>query len=124
MRREMTCISCPIGCGLTVKADGGGALEITGNRCSRGEIYAREEILAPKRIVTATMPFLGGDIRRLPVRTDAPLNKELIPELLEELYHSTAHPPVEAGQIIITNFRDTGVNVTATRRGRSTAETA
>ena len=116
MIREMTCISCPIGCHLSVD-DNNSALTISGNRCSRGEIYAREEILAPKRIVTATMPFRGGDITRLPVRTDAPLDKELITDLLKELYHTEAHPPVETGQIIIENFRGTGVNVAATRRG-------
>ena len=52
------------------------------------------------------------------------MSKELIPDLLEELYHSEATPPVAPGQIIIANFRDTGVNVTATRRGRLSEDSA
>jgi CxxC motif-containing protein len=123
MKREMTCISCPIGCSLTVE-DVDGEITVRGNRCRRGEIYAKEEILAPKRIVTATIPLKNGDLPRLPVRTDAPLAKELIPGLLSALYRETVKPPIEIGEPIIENYRDTGVNVVATREGRRAGEQA
>ena len=30
-------------------------IAVTGNKCAKGESYAREEVLAPKRVVTATV---------------------------------------------------------------------
>ena len=55
MKREMICISCPIGCHLTAEWENEETITISGNKCNRGEIYGREEILAPKRVVTATV---------------------------------------------------------------------
>ena len=56
-------------------------------------------------------------MHRLPVKTDAPLAKELIPALLSELYHLTLEPPVETGTVILEDYRGSGVNVVATRDG-------
>lgn len=119
MNREMTCIACPIGCSLTVStADQNEAVSVTGNRCPRGEIYGREEVLAPKRVVTATVPLLRGDFPRLSVRTDQALRKELIPALLSELYATAVEAPVRAGDVVLSDYQDTGVNVVATRTCR------
>ena len=41
MKREMICVSCPIGCALSVELDGDGkVLSVSGNTCKRGEKYA------------------------------------------------------------------------------------
>jgi len=47
MERKMVCISCPLGCRLTVTWSEGSEVTVKGNRCAKGESYAREEILAP-----------------------------------------------------------------------------
>ena len=116
MKREIICIACPIGCALTVDySTAGERIIVTGNRCSRGEIYAREEVLAPKRVVTATVLLSRGHFPRIPVRTDRPLQKELIPALLAELYRMHVDAPIETGDLILGDFRGTGVSVLATR---------
>jgi len=116
MTRELTCISCPIGCALRVEYESNGdAVTVTGNRCDRGRIYATEEILAPKRTVTATVALESGDFPRLPVKTDAPLPKELIPGLLAELYRLTVVAPVARGDTVLADYRGTGVRVVSTR---------
>ena len=47
--RELTCISCPLGCPLKVETDENGAvLQVTGNTCKRGEIYGKKEVTAPE----------------------------------------------------------------------------
>ncbi len=81
MQREMICISCPVGCHLTVTwhvqdvaADTD--VEVAGNRCPRGEEYGKEEVRAPKRVVTATCAVNSELLARVPVKTDAPLLKE------------------------------------------------
>ena len=53
--REMVCIACPIGCRLSVERAEGDAVSVAGNRCPKGEVYAREELLAPRRTVTAVV---------------------------------------------------------------------
>ena len=114
-KREFICIVCPIGCHLKVDFYEEGEVIVTGNKCPRGETYAREEVLAPKRTVTATCRVAGGGHRRVPVKTDAPLPVELINDLLDELYRLTLTPPLQRGQTVVENFRDSGVNVLTTR---------
>ena len=81
MRQELTCITCPIGCRLVAESGSGGELVVSGNRCPRGAAYAREELLAPKRTVTATCrsfaPAGGAPAaKRIPCRTTAPFPRE------------------------------------------------
>lgn len=52
--RELTCIGCPLGCALTVTMNGKEVVEVKGNTCKKGDIYARKEVTNPTRIVTTT----------------------------------------------------------------------
>jgi CxxC motif-containing protein len=131
--RNLTCIVCPVGCSLVVEEavgnaaskDGSGfpALTVTGNRCPRGAVYAREEVRAPKRTVTATCAIAGGTAaerglyapRRVPVKTTAPCPRERIPALLAEIHQTTVTLPVKAGDIIIAGWQDEGFDVIAVR---------
>ncbi|MDR0569382.1 MAG: DUF1667 domain-containing protein [Spirochaetaceae bacterium] len=113
--RSLTCIVCPVGCSLTVSAEP--ALAVAGNACPRGAVYAQEEIRAPKRVVTATCALSPGPhgLKRLPVKTAQACPKALIRELLADLYRLTLQAPLKAGDVIIPDWRGTGVNVVAAR---------
>jgi CxxC motif-containing protein len=125
--RNLTCIVCPIGCSLDVEEDANSqdSLSVTGNRCPRGEVYAFEEIRAPKRVVTAACRIEGesgsvgsaaaGSVRRVPVRTSAPCPREKIPALLRDIYKTTVSLPVKAGDIILAGWNGGEINVVATR---------
>ncbi len=113
-RREIVCISCPIGCRLVVTARGD-EITVEGNRCNRGEVYGREEMLSPKRVVTATIATDSERIPRLPVRTTTALPKEEIDELLNEIYRKRVTLPVRRGDVIFKDFHGTGVDVVAAR---------
>ena len=112
--KKMICISCPLGCRMTVTRKND-EVTVEGNACSRGEIYGREEMLAPKRVVTATVEIKGFLLKRIPVKTDAPLGKEHIPMLLDELYRMEISRPVKRNELIIKNYLGTEVNVVASR---------
>jgi CxxC motif-containing protein len=112
--REMVCIVCPMGCRLTVTVKDG-EVAVEGNRCQRGEIYGREEILAPKRIVTATCRLRDPAHPRLPVRTDKALPYEHIQSLLDDIYTLSIETPVKAGDVLIENYKGTGINILAAR---------
>ncbi len=115
MKREMICISCPIGCHLTAEWESEEDIKISGNKCNRGEIYGREEILAPKRVVTATVAVDSEMMARVPVKTDNALLKEHINPLLRELYALRLKAPVSCGDVLIDDVAGTGVKVVATR---------
>ena len=96
---------------------------MSGNRCPRGEIYGREEMLSPRRVVTATVRTDAEEARRLPVKTTAALPREWIDELLAELYRMEVRLPIGRGEVIIPNVKGSGIDVVATRTfRRSTVE--
>jgi len=112
--RELICIACPVGCRLTVRLEGG-EIRVSGNQCSKGEIYGREELLAPRRVVTTTVRLTGSSLRRLPVKTSSPLAREHIEALLAEARRLEAAPPIRLGQVLLADFASTGVDLVATR---------
>jgi len=100
-----------VGCRLEVEQKEEGSLSVSGNQCPRGFEYAKEEISAPKRIVTTTVALTGGNRKRIPVRTDKPLPVEYIRPLLKTLHRMKLTPPVRRGEVLIENFQKTDVNV-------------
>ena len=118
MKKELICISCPIGCMLTVEYDEDkrdyDSIKVSGNLCPKGEIYGKEEILAPKRVVTATASIESRIQKRLPLKTIEAIDKDLIFDLLKEIYSLKLKPPVKIGDTIIKNFKKSGVDIVAT----------
>jgi Uncharacterized protein with conserved CXXC pairs len=116
MIREFPCVSCPLGCLLRVGLKDGKIERIEGNRCPRGEAYAREEITDPKRVLATSVKVLGGDYPLVSVRTDRPIPKRLIPTIMEIVRGLCVKAPVEIGQVLVANLAGTGANLIATRR--------
>jgi CxxC motif-containing protein len=112
--RSLVCISCPLGCHLEVYRQDGG-FRVSGNKCPRGKTYALEEMLAPKRVVTATVRLRARALSRLPVKTTGPLPKEQITGLLNEIYRWTLEPPVSSGQVLLADIAGTGIDLVVTR---------
>ena len=119
MSEELTCITCPIGCSLLAEGGEGEELRVSGNRCPRGAAYAREELLSPRRTVTATCRALGAGpasvSRRIPCRTAEPFPKDRVDELLQAIYALNVSLPVERGRILIQDALGLGIDVVATR---------
>ncbi len=113
MKRELTCIGCPMGCRLTAEFNGTEVTEVTGNGCAVGARYAREELTNPKRMVTALVRVVGME-RPLSVKTEAPIEKRLVFDCLAALGAVAVAPPVRIGDVILENVLGTGVNVVAT----------
>ena len=112
MKREMICIVCPTGCRLTSDENG----SVSGYFCERGLKYAISELTAPKRVVSSTVRLTGDSAySRLPVKLDAPVDKELIKDIVKQLDKVTASPPIKIGEILIENVLNSGANFVAAR---------
>ncbi len=114
-KRELICISCPMGCQMTVYTETGGELRVVGNTCKRGEVYAKKEVTDPRRIVTSTVKVKNGEFARVPVKTESDIPKDKIFDCMKEILNQSVTAPVAIGDIIIKNCAGTGVNIVATR---------
>ena len=111
--KKLVCIVCPKGCRLTVEE--GEELRVSGNACPRGEAYARQELLAPVRVLTATVALEGGVHPRRPVITSDAIPRERVRGAAALLRELRVASPVKAGQVILPNILNSGVDVIAVR---------
>lgn len=112
MKKELTCISCPIGCAMVVDIGADGTISVSGNQCARGAQYARDELVDPRRVVTATCRTSSARHPRLPVRTREPCPRELIPAILSRIYALEVPVPVRLGDVLC---EIQGVSIIASR---------
>lgn len=110
MKRNLTCIICPMGCSIDVELTDRKVISITGNTCKRGAEYAKTECTNPMRTVTTTVRCENGEV--IPVKTDRMIPKEKIRECMEIINSTVVHLPIESGDIIIENV--CGSNIIAT----------
>lgn len=113
--RNLTCINCPMGCALTVEMNGNEVVNITGNTCKRGEVYAQKEVSNPTRIVTSTVRVNGGKSDMVSVKTREDIPKGKIFECVRALKNVQVQAPICIGDVIVSNIADTGIDVIATK---------
>ncbi len=56
---RLVCINCPKGCILEATRSPDGKVSVTGHACPRGEKYATDELIDPRRMVTGLVR-VGG----------------------------------------------------------------
>jgi CxxC motif-containing protein len=111
MKRELTCIACPLGCSLVVTLEGKSVLSVEGNTCPRGKEYAINECTAPKRTVTTIVRCENGEL--ISVKTSKPIPKEKVFEAMEIINSTVARLPLTVGDVIISDLF--GSDVVATQ---------
>ena len=112
---ELTCIGCPLGCPLTVRMEANEVVDVTGNTCPKGAIYAKKEVTNPTRIVTSTVRVEGGLSPMVNVKTASDIPKDKIFACVEALKSVVLTAPVQIGDVVLENVAGTGVNVVAAR---------
>ena len=92
---SLTCINCPLGCEVTVHFLENGEMQVSGNSCPRGEIYAKKEVTAPERIVTSSVRVSGGERPVVSVKTKETIPKgkifDVMEEIRKEMHFTTLH---------------------------------
>ena len=112
--KTIRCIVCPTGCEIHVK-NVDGELIVEGHTCNRGEVYAKDEFIAPKRILTTTMRVKNGLLPLIPVRTDKPIIKEKLNDVLDEIAVKEIKAPISMGDVLIKNVLNLDANIIASR---------
>lgn len=114
MERKITCIGCPLGCGITIKTEGGEITGISGYTCKKGEEYARTEATDPRRTLTTTMRVAGGGL--IPVKSNRPVKKALLFDCMKEINKATAKAHARIGDVLISDILGTGADIVAAGR--------
>lgn len=112
--KDIRCIICPTGCLVHVE-NVNGELIIEGHSCKRGEEYAREEFISPKRILTTTMRVENGFLPLIPVRSDKPIPKDKLENTLKEIAKTKTIAPIKMGDILLKNVLELEINIIASR---------
>ena len=114
VEKIITCITCPIGCDITVRGTSGEISYLNGHQCTRGDMYARNEFTHPARILTTTVKINGSYCPLISVRSDSPIPQELLMQCMVEIKGKVVCAPICRYDIIIPNILGTGANIVAT----------
>lgn len=111
MERKITCIICPRGCAMTACVQGE-TVTVTGNTCPKGEEYAINECLHPVRTVTATVRVGNRPNTMVSVKTEAPVAKDQMMEVMAVLRNLQVNAPLAIGDVIAYNVCGSKIVVT------------
>jgi len=114
-KKHFTCVICPIGCEIDVELQGSDVVSMMGNKCNKGTEFVLEELEEPMRILTTTIRINGAKWAMLPVRTDKPIPKRLLFNVIKELANIELQAPVKMSDTIVRDIAGTGANIVATR---------
>jgi len=115
MIKEFTCIICPNGCDIEADIENGRVLFTEGEKCKRGITYIEQELINPQRNIATSIEVMGGHLPLASVRLTAPIPKDRIFDVMEEIKKIKIEAPVSIGQIIICDVLSLNSDVIATK---------
>ena len=112
---ELICIMCPLACCVVVTADdSGNILDVANHQCKEGREYAVAEYRFPARVLTTVILTAAASRHLLPVRSNKPIPKTRLMEVMYSLSEIRIKPPVKMAQVIVSNIAGTGVDMIST----------
>ena len=115
MEKNIICTVCPRGCHVKVTLNGTEVTDVADYGCKRGKDYAAAEATHPVRILTTTVKIADNRYNLLPVRSNAPVPKELQMACMKAIKEISVTAPVKAGDVVLANICNTGVDIVATK---------
>jgi CxxC motif-containing protein len=111
--KQITCITCPIGCRVSIDVQGSEYI-VSGNKCKKGEEFAKTEMISPVRSLTTTVRTAFPDMPVLPVRTNGEVPKEKITDIMRELSGIMITEKIKIGETVVANILGTGCDIIST----------
>ncbi len=115
LHASLICTQCPKGCRISVDMDNGKIITVTGNSCPKGDVYAREEIVSPKRFFTSTVATKGLNIPMIPVKTDKPIPKGKMFDAVILAKRIVIDKFLRMGDVVYKDFIENGTNLIVTK---------
>jgi len=110
--KQITCITCPIGCRVSVETKDGQYV-ISGNKCAKGENFVKAELTSPMRSLSTTVRTVFANAPVLPVKTNGEVPKEKIKEIMRELSKITVTEKTGIGETIVSGISGTNCDIIA-----------
>jgi len=111
--KKLYCITCPAGCLLTVIGSGF-EMVVEGNKCDRGNEFAKHEMSNPSRTLTTTVRTKFPGVPVISVRTDGEIPRDKLMEAMKELSEVVVETELGCGDVVLENIVNTGVRVIVT----------
>ena len=115
MKKNFVCICCPRGCNLTYDSE---TQLIKGNFCIKGKEYGIQEMNMQSRMFTSLIRVSNRKDTMLSVKSNKPVPKEKIFDIVNEISAIKVAAPIEIGQIIVKNILNLDIDIIATKRIR------
>ena len=116
MKGRFICVVCPVSCPVNAEWNDTELLSIDHAQCKLAWDFIQGEIFDPRRTVTTTVLVDGADLPLVSVKTETPVPKGLVLEVMDYLADVVAQAPVEIGDVMVTDILGTGTNIVATRK--------
>ena len=116
MKGQFTCVVCPTSCEVNAEWNETELQNTDHAQCKLAWDFVRGEIFDPRRMVTTTVRVDDGDLPLVSVKTDPPVPKKTVFEVMQHLAHVVVKAPVNIGDIVVTDVLGTGSNVVATKK--------
>lgn len=111
MKKNLVCIICPRGCVLEADINGN-EVSVSGNACPKGKGYALNECTNPVRTVTATVRVSNRPNTMVSVKTNTPVAKASMMQVMEHLRKTQVQAPVSIGDVVLENVFGSSIIVT------------
>jgi CxxC motif-containing protein len=114
MTKDMVCFICPKSCLLSVEGIDG-EIQVKNNRCRRGAEFAVKEMGDPERTLTGTIRVNNGVLPLVSIRSETPVKKAELKDLVRYIDGITVNAPVLSGKVLLSGIGKNSVNIIATR---------
>lgn len=115
MRKDVTCIICPLGCKIRVAYSKDAIQRIEDYQCEKGKDYAVQEVFNPVRMLTTTMMVINGELPLVSVRTNRAVPKQKIFDIMDAIAAIKVDAPVAIGDVLVESVLGLDANIIATK---------
>jgi CxxC motif-containing protein len=106
---------------MDVQVEGAEVIRLEGNKCKKGEEYARQEVFFPGRILTTTAKTTNPVAPLLPVRSRKAIPKDKLRECMRVIAKHVVTGPLQLGDVVIPDILGLDVDIVACRTLRGNA---
>jgi CxxC motif-containing protein len=90
----------------------GEEVKVEGNACPKGAVYGHNECLHPTRTVTSIVRVANREDTMVSVKTEGPIPKEHIFDLMRIIRQTTVQAPIDIGDVVCDDVYGTRVIAT------------